>query len=206
MLWSQVPGVLYDEWRYRIPARWDREWRRTATIEDQARFVSGWLTGEFRYLPGYAAPAGGETLLIRDELLEINRLGLVTHQSQPGLIDSEVEQHAWLSAYGSAQDVERVARACAEAGLWTSTDPDTPGARTAPEGPVTVTFDAVTGEGFTTAELWLPREEFPIHPTGLRWGRKPQTVWQSAPMICIVDPVRGRNTLLWETVIAALTD
>lgn len=196
---------VLDGWRYQLPGLWKREWAATRTIEDHARLVVAWLNGAHRFLPGYAGPPAPETLLIRDALISINRGGLVTFGSQPGLRSAEVEQRAFLDAYGSPETVRGVARAAAAAGLWVDTDGAGPGVRTMPSDRVPVTFDTATAEAFTTAGLWLPRDDFPVwDPEAVRWHPESRSAWESAALIVVVDPVLGRNDMLWSVVVSAL--
>jgi len=200
--------VWFDVLAYMVPGTpWRRAWAATRTTQDHADLVIAWLEGRYRFTTGHMGPPDPETESITAELVRINAAGLVTTNSQPGVLGADrhgrFDQRAYLHAYGPAELVERVARAAAAAGLWVETDPALPGCQTMPEH-APVTFAPETGKVWTTARLWN-RDSAPMWDSGaVSWHRDSLLAWRTAPMIAVIDPEPGSNRL-WDVVTGALT-
>lgn len=78
-------------------------WQQCTDLETACELTAQWLDGKRHYVPGYmAAQPAKETGPISAKLAEINRLGFLTTDSQPGepLLDGQ-GQRAYVTGYCS---------------------------------------------------------------------------------------------------------
>jgi hypothetical protein len=98
----------------------DREvWRQAASLPAAGELTARWLEGTSEYQPGTLAPRfDDETLPIAGQLAELNRNGLFTKESQPGV--GPVAGHAqreYVTGFCSAATAARLLRLSAETDL-----------------------------------------------------------------------------------------
>lgn len=73
-----------DEFGRRLADR--QGWQAARSLQDLAEQTARWLEGSSTYLPTYGAPGPDrETAPLSGVLAQINRLGLMTDVSQPGV-------------------------------------------------------------------------------------------------------------------------
>lgn len=176
----------------------DREdWLAASSLQDLAEQTARWLEGASTYLPTYGAPGPDpETAPLAFALAAMNRLGLMTDTSQPGvpLVDGS-GQRAGLMGWCSEVVADRVAAGALGTDLVVMV-----GAPGAVGAQVVVTIG--DGAEFT----WFGAGEDPDGIAGL-WGEdlspKALAALLDAWTVTVIDPVWGRNTLLWPTVLAA---
>src|SRR6478735_12229666 len=79
----------------------DREvWRQASTIPAAGELTARWLEGNSQYQPGVFAPGfDEETAAIAGELARLNRNGLFTKESQPGVQTGDLAQRAYVTAF-----------------------------------------------------------------------------------------------------------
>ena len=103
----------------------DREvWRQAGTIPAAGELTARWLEGRSEYQPGTFTPGfDAETRAIAGGLAELNRNGLFTKESQPGVLAEGHAQRAYVTGFCSAES------ASALLDLSTRTGPGHCGAR-----------------------------------------------------------------------------
>lgn len=180
-----------------------REWEDAHTLRDLGQVTARWLEGKFISHPnGYDEPDEETTDLI-PALAALNRAGFVTDGSQPGMgpvwgFDNRVWwQRAAVDGYTDPVTADRIERAAADAGLicvrngraeW----------RTTYQNAVAVT---VHGHRFVDADGYGPHTRFGVHMS--RRAVKFSFRGIGAKALChaeqvtVVDPLWGRNDLLW---------
>ena len=98
----------------------DREvWRQAGTLAAAGELTARWLEGTSEYQPGTLAPRfDDETLPIAGQLAELNRTGLFTKESQPGLgPDAGHAQREYVTGFCSAESAALLLRLSAETEL-----------------------------------------------------------------------------------------
>lgn len=172
-----------------------RAWQSARTIEDMAVLTDQWLRGLLLLHPnGHHRGPDPETLPLAD----VNRAGILTIQSQPGELAAFHElpwrQRAFVTAFIADPTLARTLCAgAAEAGLvvraYRPGRVDENGKRGAVD---VTTWGARVNTG--TGNRVPPRAVRRILP-----GCRPQAVRavRDAWQITVIDPVLGRNTLLW---------
>ena len=171
-------------------------WWSARTVDDLGALGARWLTGELELQPRYfgAAP-DPETVPLVQTLAAVNLAGFWTHMSQPGLVDGELRQRAYVAGYCRPEVAERlevlgltdlVVLACAA---------EVPGSFDVP----------ITVQGYEP-HTWGARggespEEFAgeLHPTAVA------ALWESVH-VEVLDPMWGRDDLLWDLLLEAVAD
>jgi hypothetical protein len=99
----------------------DREvWRQAATIPAAGELTARWLEGRSQYQPGTFAPGiDEETRDIAAGLAELNRNGLFTKESQPGVLTEGHTQRAYLTAFCTTEAASALLQLSARTGLVT---------------------------------------------------------------------------------------
>lgn len=181
----------------------DREiWRQAGTIPAAGELTARWLEGRSEYQPGTFAPRyDEETRAIAGRLAELNRSGLFTKESQPGVLSEGHAQRAYVTGFCSVES------AAALLGLSGRTDLVTvahaPGEASQSSIPVTLrNGDVVTVLGSS---------EGPVGDDQLRdWAGEANESLALALadswFVEVFDPVWGRNDVLLPAVLGALAD
>jgi hypothetical protein len=179
----------------------DREvWRQAGTIPAAGELTARWLEGRSEYQPGTFTPGfDDETKAIAGGLAELNRSGLFTRESQPGVLAAGHAQRAYVTGFGSAES------AAALLDLSTRTDLVTvvhaPGEISQASIPVTLRDgDVVTVLGSS---------EGPVDEVQLRdWSEEANDslalLLSESWYVEVFDPVWGRNAVLLPAVLDAL--
>lgn len=205
-LTTKRPPVWANVLGYWMPgSAWRRGWAESRTIADHGELVARWLEGTYRYTPGRLSPPNLETAPLVPDLVTLNRGGVVTTGSQPGATGADQAgrwvKRAYVTAYGDAAVIARLARAAVAAGLWVTCDPYLGDAvQTMPAQPLPITFNLPD----RTPRTGL----FPAHGgwdwSGITWHSASREAWEDATQLAVVDPTPGRERLLWDTLTAAL--
>jgi hypothetical protein len=172
-------------------------WAGARTLAELADLTVAWLTGTTTYYPGYLAPRpAGETDGLVDRLVAMNRGGLVTSWSQPGVpSDGLGAQRAVVAGWCSAGTLDNLNTALLWTDLVALAYPVDSGDDL---DPIPVTIDS--GEAFTWA---APSDLADLFE---RDGDAPDSAeFADAWYVTVIDPVWGRDTLLWDTVLGALS-
>src|SRR3954467_6137064 len=78
-------------------------WRQAITLEAAGELTARWLEGGSSYQPGhFAAGFDDETKPIAAALAELNRNGLFTKESQPGILAAGAGQRQYVTGFCSA--------------------------------------------------------------------------------------------------------
>jgi hypothetical protein len=180
----------------------DREvWRQAATIPAAGELTARWLEGRSEYQPGTFTPGiDEETRGIAARLAELNRNGLFTKESQPGLMAEGHTQRAYLTAFCTTEAASALLQLSARSGLVTVAH--APGEASQASIPVTVQQDEVV--------TVLGSSEGPVTPEQLNgWSEEANDalalVLADSWYVEIFDPVWGRNEVLLPAVLEALT-
>jgi hypothetical protein len=179
----------------------DREvWRQATTIPAAGELTARWLEGRSQYQPGTFTPGiDEETRSIAGRLAELNRNGLFTKESQPGLLAEGLAQRAYVTAFCSAETASGLLQLSARTGLVTVAH--APGEASSASIPVTLQGDAVV--------TVLGTSETPVGSEQLRdWSEEANEtlalVLADSWYVEIFDPEWGRNSLLLPAVLEAL--
>lgn len=179
------------------------DWSAAVTLSDLGDLTARYLSGEADESPTYLGPPDPETAEILEPLLALNRSGLVTDQSQPGLIEDGWRQRAFVEGYCTPQIADQLAAACRTAGLGIIVVPpsDRPRWRTGYARAIYVSDDGVgctvVGAIPSTRELrWL-------------WGghlsRTGLDAILDAHRVAIHDPQWGRRDVLWHALTESIS-
>jgi hypothetical protein len=176
-------------------------WRQATTLEAAGELTARWLESRSEYQPGTFAPSfDEETRPIAAALSEINRNGLFTKESQPGIrADAGHAQRQYVTGFCSA------AAAAELVALSTRSELITIGHAPAEvsAAAVPVTFD---GDAVVTV---LGSSETPVEDDQLRdWSEETNEtlalLLADSWYVEVLDPVWGRNDVLLPEVLAAL--
>jgi hypothetical protein len=180
----------------------DREvWRQAASIPAAGELTARWLEGRSEYQPGTFAPGfDDETRLIAVELAELNRNGLFSKESQPGLIAEGHAQRAYVTGFCSGESAAALLDLSGRTDLVTVAH--APGETSQASIPVTLR----DGEVVTV----LGSSEGPVGDDQLRdWSEESSDslalVLAESWYVEVFDPVWGRNGVLLPAVLGALT-
>jgi hypothetical protein len=180
----------------------DREvWRQAASIPAAGELTARWLEGRSEYQPGTFAPGfDDETRLIAVELAELNRNGLFSKESQPGLIAEGHAQRAYVTGFCSGESAAALLDLSGRTDLVTVAH--APGETSQASIPVTLR----DGEVVTV----LGSSEGPVGDDQLRdWSEESSDslalVLAESWYVEVFDPVWGRNGALLPAVLGALT-
>jgi hypothetical protein len=181
----------------------DREiWRQAGTIPAAGELTARWLEGRSEYQPGTFSPGfDEETRAIAGELAALNRTGLFTKESQPGVRAGGHVQRAYVTGFCSAASAAALLELSARTDLVTVAH--APGEASQSSIPVTVR----DGEVVTV----LGSSEGPVGDDQLRdWAEEANEtlalVLADAWYVEVFDPVWGRNGVLLPGLLAALAD
>ncbi|MDX3656256.1 hypothetical protein PV646_02950 [Streptomyces sp. ID05-26A] len=168
-------------------------WKGPATVGQLGELMAQWLDGTITYQPGYGAPGPDpETSELVEVLAAVNRAGVLTTFSQPGepLVDGHA-QRASLDGFCTEHTADLLRRATLHTDLVTLIFP--PGSQEG--GQVVVTVD--DGQEFT----WLGSPADLGHLYDIYGDDLSEAAIEAlgdAWQLHIVDPVWGRNDLLWD--------
>lgn len=170
-------------------------WREATSLKDLGELMAQWLEGKITYQPAYFAhiPAA-ETGDLVDVLATVNRAGLLTTFSQPGLpFVGGSGQRASIDGFGTRDTIGRLQR------LTLGTDliliAFAPGCESGGQVPVTV----MGGGECTWLGLPLDAADIDDYYQEDLSDRALQAV-RSAWQVNLIDPVWGRDDLLWDTL------
>ncbi|MBB5983975.1 DUF6919 domain-containing protein [Kribbella solani] len=205
-------------------------WAAAGTFTDLCGLTARWLEGGLTEHPGGYDEPDPETIELVPFLAGLNRAGFLTFGSQPGLVSRGYDGADWrqrAAVHGFVADtavLQALTQAAVEAGLWIVAQPPAAG----PHAPAfsllnTVLAGALSdGPGADRGDGWVvvtTRDGEPCTDFG---GRMPASYikltygdWcdraavdavSTAHQVAVIDPVWGRDDLLWPTLTNALTD
>ncbi|MGO9821958.1 MAG: DUF6919 domain-containing protein [Solirubrobacteraceae bacterium] len=170
----------------------DPRWAEAVTLGQLGELVAEWLEGRIQLDPVLPGTARLEDAATGSRSRPAQSVGFLTDQSQPGGIDGDWAQRAFVTGYCNDGAAERLAS-------------------------VSVRVDLVVLSQYPAGEE-RPSFEFPVTRDGNRthtalfghdydWtGIPPEVcaVLQDAWYVSACDPVWGRNDLLWPALLDAM--
>lgn len=169
-------------------------WMSANTLAELGELTARWLEGSLSFNPGYGGPPNGETTDLIPALARFNRAGFVTENSQPG---EDTDQRACVSGFCNEQTAETIAAVCMPTDLicvfcW-------PGTESYLHIPVTLD----EGAAFTWAGMSIDGENI-TYVWADSCSASAVDALVGAYQVWVIDPIWGRNDLLWATVDRAL--
>jgi len=175
-------------------------WRQATTLEAAGELTARWLEGGSSYQPGHFAPGfDTETVALAAALAELNRNGLFTKESQPGILADGAAQREYVTGFCSAGTAGELLALSTRTELVTVAH--APGEASSAAIPVTL-----AGTEVTTV---LGSSENPVDEAQIRdWADETNDslalLLADSWYVEILDPVWGRNDVLLPAVLQAL--
>ncbi|NUS36332.1 MAG: hypothetical protein HOQ04_07705 [Pseudarthrobacter sp.] len=175
-------------------------WRQATTLEGAGELTARWLEGGSSYQPGhFAAAFDAETAPLAPSLAELNRNGLFTKESQPGVLADGAAQREYVTGFCSAATAAELLALSTRTELVTVAH--SPGETSNAAIPVTI-----AGTEVTTV---LGSSENPVEEEQIRdWAEETNDalalLLADSWYVEILDPVWGRNDVLLPAVLATL--
>jgi hypothetical protein len=176
-------------------------WRQATTLAGAGELTARWLEGNSEFQPAtFTATYDAETAPIAVELAALNRNGLFTKESQPGLRSAGVSQRQYVTAFCSAEIAAELLALSTRSELVTVAH--APGESSNAAIPVTVDG----GEVVTV----LGSSENPVTEDQIQdWAGETNDnlalLLSDSWYVEILDPAWGRDDLLLPAVLGALT-
>lgn len=176
-------------------------WRQATTLEAAGELTARWLEGGSSYQPGhFAAGFDDETRPIAAALAGLNRNGLFTGESQPGLRSGTSAQREYVTGFCSAEVAGELLALSTRTDLVTVAH--APGESSNAAIPVTL-----AGTEVTTV---LGSSENPVDDDQIRdWANETNDslalLLADSWYVELLDPEWGRSGVLLPAVLSALT-
>lgn len=179
----------------------DRQvWRQATTIPAAGELTARWLEGASQYQPGTFSPGiDAETEAIAPKLAALNRSGLFTKESQPGLRERGLAQRAYVTGFCLPESAGALLDLSARTELVTVGH--APGETSRASIPVTL-LDAEIVTVLGSSEGPVEAEQ--LTDWSLETNESLALVLAESWYVEIFDPVWGRNDLLFDAVLGAL--
>ncbi|MBT2567637.1 hypothetical protein J7I84_14205 [Arthrobacter sp. ISL-85] len=175
-------------------------WRQATTLEAAGELTARWLEGGSSYQPGhFAAAFDAETQPIAAALAELNRNGIFTRESQPGIRSKDAAQREYVTGFCSAATAGELLALSTRTELVTVAH--APGEASSAAIPVTL-----AGTEITTV---LGSSENPVEEAQIQdWAGETNDalalLLADSWYVEILDPVWGRNDVLLPALLQAL--
>lgn len=179
-------------------------WRSARSLEELGELTARWLEGTLSWIPTYGDSPDPETGGLVHVLVSLNRAGFVTDFSQPGIpisADGQWGQRASVSGYCDERVAEQITRRLDPTDLVVLRFDPFPG-ELGDRTQVAVTLDE--GVAYTWQGFRLPAVEV-SHQWGGYLSSDALEAIDAATELHILDPVWGRNDLLWPTMLDAVS-
>jgi|SRR5690349_2238892 hypothetical protein len=176
-------------------------WRQATTLAAAGELTARWLEGQSEFQPAtFTATYDDETAPIAVELAALNRNGLFTKESQPGLRTAELAQRQYVTGFCSAESAAELLALSTQSELVTVAH--APGESS--NAAIPVTLDG--GEVVTV----LGSSENPVTEEQIQdWAGETNDalalLLADSWYVEILDPVWGRDDVLLPAVLGALT-
>ncbi|WP_461188413.1 DUF6919 domain-containing protein [Arthrobacter sp. Z4-13] len=176
-------------------------WRQATTLAGAGELTARWLEGNSEFQPAtFTASFDAETAPIAVELAALNRNGLFTKESQPGLRSAGVAQRQYVTGFCSAEIVAQLLALSTRSELVTVAH--APGESS--NAAIPVTLDG--GEVVTV----LGSSENPVTEDQIQdWAGETNDnlalLLADSWYVEILDPAWGRDDVLLPAVLGALT-
>lgn len=172
----------------------DEPWVHAVSLEELGELVARWLGGDLSASLSQDGPPDDETEPLISTLVEMNRTGYWTDQSQPGQADGSYFQRAHVSGYCSESVANAICAAAVGTELVVLALP------ALHDSCIQIPISRWSRIEYTWAGGHTSVEE------GLGGQISPQALAEVATSwrVEVVDPSWGRDDLLWEVVLTAL--
>jgi hypothetical protein len=176
------------------------QWFAARTLPGLANLTARWLERDLASQPGYDESGRGpdpETLELAPTLVLLNRAGWLTDCSQPGYVTADDAQRAACTGFADRRLADRVARTAQDAGLLTFAAPvDRRWWARRHRRRAGVAVSREHGAPVTWFGCRAHRRDLELRYGG--WCR-PEAVAAvvASTNLTVVDPVWGRNDVLW---------
>ncbi|MFD8385262.1 DUF6919 domain-containing protein [Streptomyces sp. NPDC059679] len=187
-----------------MPRSAARIWSTARTLADLGELTAQWLEGSLAALPGGAYQGGPdeETGPLVPVLVALNRAGIVTHDSQPGLEGPAFDGRMWrqraaVDCLIDAAGAQRLVRTAHDAGLLYSVH------QVRRLGPVPYIL-ATTWGGQAHAAFGSRLRRRDIRQIYRGCHRDALRAAVAAHQVTLVDPQWGRDSLLWRELTEQL--
>lgn len=176
-------------------------WRQATTLAGAGELTARWLEGGSKYQPGhFAAGFDPETTALAPELARLNRSGLFTKESQPGISGAALAQRQYVTGFCSPAAAGDLLALSTRSEFITVAH--APGDSSNAAIPVTLAGDDVA--------TVLGSSENPVTEDQIRdWAEETNDalalLLADSWYVEILDPVWGRNDVLLPAVLAALS-
>lgn len=169
-----------------------RRWQSARTLTELAALTVDWLQGDIVEHAGQGGPPDPETAGITAALVEINQRGLATDHSQPGGAGPNWAQRAHVSGYCQEDIASRIVDVGVASDLVVlATEPELDESLCVPITKVDGAPVTVTGH--------LSRDD-----PGMDVSAPMRAELAAAWHVHVLDPVWGREGLLWPTLLDGL--
>ena len=179
----------------------DREvWRQAITLEAAGELTARWLEGHSEYQAAtFTATYDAETVTIAPGLAALNRSGVFTKESQPGLRSAGIAQRQYVTGFCSAEVAAQLLALSTQSELVAVVH--APGESSSAAIPVTVdSGEVVTVLGSTEN----PVTEEQIQDWADETNETLALLLADSWYVEILDPSWGRDNLLLPAVLGAL--
>jgi len=189
---------VHDEYGRRLEDR--GVWRQATTLEAAGELTARWLEGGSSYQPGHlAAEFDDETRPIAPALAGLNRNGLFTKESQPGILAEGAAQREYVTGFCSTAVAGQLLALSIRTELVAVAH--APGEASSAAIPVTV-----AGAEINTV---LGSSENPVEEAQIRdWAEETNDalalLLADSWYVEILDPVWGRSGVLFPAILQAL--
>jgi hypothetical protein len=176
-------------------------WRQATTLAAAGELTARWLEGQSEFQPAtFTATYDDETAPIAVELAVLNRNGLFTKESQPGLRTGDLAQRQYVTGFCSAESAAELLALSTRSELVTVAH--APGESS--NAAIPVTLDG--GEVVTV----LGSSENPVTEEQIQdWAGEtndaPALLLADSWYVEILDPAWGRDDVLLPAVLGALS-
>lgn len=176
-------------------------WRQATTLAAAGELTARWLEGTSQFqAANFTATFDDETAAIASELATLNRNGLFTKESQPGLRTDGTAQRQYVTAFCSAEAAADLLALSTRSELVTVAH--APGESSSAAIPVTLdSNEVVTVLG--SSEVPVSGEQ--IQDWAAETNEALALLLADSWFIEVLDPVWGRNDVLLPAVLGALT-
>ena len=176
-------------------------WRQAITLAAAGELTARWLEGKSEYQAAtFTVRYDAETAPIAAELSALNRSGLFTKESQPGLRTGDSAQRQYVTGFCSAEAAVELLALSTRTELVTVAH--APGEASSAAIPVTLDGDDVVT---VLGSSETPVEEEQIRDWADETNETLALLLADSWYVEILDPVWGRNDVLLPAVLAALT-
>ena len=186
----------------------DRElWRAARTVPELGDLMARWLEKAIDYQPCYYGGPDDETTLLVPCLAQVNRAGFVTHFSQPGepwgpAYDGRAcAQRAAVSGFCSKELRDAILQALLHTDLIVIDSP--PGTDDIYATQVCVSYGLCDLENLTVCGAPFSAQNID-DDYGAALHREALLALHQAWQIAVIDPIWGRNDVLWPSLMTAI--